>query len=68
MKKLTLRTEHLGELSTDELRKVAGAAGGAYEAPGTVSDGSCVCGIGIVIRQPQCDISDGSCVCTIGTR
>ena len=67
MKKLTLRTEHLGELSSDELRAVAGAAAGAYEAPGTVSDGSCVCGIGLAIPL-RCDISDGSCVCTIGTR
>ena len=66
MKKLGLRAEHLGELSADELRVVAGAAGD--DMPYTVSDGSCVCGVVIGIPIPACNISAGSCVCTIGTR
>jgi hypothetical protein len=64
MKKLTLRTEHLGELSTDDLRRVAGAAG-VENAAGTISDGSCVCTLGgIAPLILRCDVSDGSCVCT----
>ncbi|HEX8003202.1 MAG TPA: hypothetical protein VF519_10955 [Mycobacteriales bacterium] len=66
MKKLSLRTEYLGELSNDDLRAVAGAAG--QEVPGTVSDGSCVCVAIADFRIPACDISAGSCVCTIGTK
>lgn len=62
MRKLTLRSEHLSELSTDELHRVAGGA----PVPGTVSDGSCVCtGIADLIL-PHCDVSDGSCVCVCG--
>lgn len=66
MKKLTLRTEHLGELSTAELRQIAGAAAGADEAPGTVSDGSCVCSFMPLAFAIRCDLSDGSCVCGCG--
>lgn len=66
MKKLTLRTEYLGELSTDDLRMVAGAAGGA-DAPNTVSDGSCGCTIPLGALLPRgCDISDQSCGCFCG--
>lgn len=65
MRKLSLRSEHLGLLSNDELRNVAGAAGGyAAAADGTVSDGSCVCHLLPAFEIRQCDISDGSCVCT----
>jgi len=60
MRKLTLRSEHLGELSTAELRQVAGAAA---EANNTVSDGSCVCTIGLAVMIVPCDVSDGSCAC-----
>jgi len=63
MRKLTLRSEHLAELSTDELHRVAGGA----PALDTVSDGSCVCTDPVAdIRRPGvpgCDVSDGSCVC-----
>ena len=65
MKKISLRTEYLGELSSDELRAVAGALG-AEEMPGTVSDGSCVCtflNLAIAIR---CNVSAGSCACACG--
>lgn len=61
MKKLGLRAEHLGELTTEELRLIAGAAG---QRRATVSDGSCVCWAGVDIVWPACDVSDGSCVCT----
>jgi hypothetical protein len=64
MKKLTLRTEHLGELSSADLQRVAGAAGRGGDVPGTVSDGSCVCVQGLNLAL-KCDVSDGSCVCTI---
>ena len=66
MKKLGLRTEHLGELSADELRVVAGAAGD--DMPYTISDGSCGCVPGAGIRIPECNISAGSCLCTGQTR
>lgn len=62
MRKFTLRSEHLTELSTDELHRVAGAAPEAF----TVSDGSCVCTepvADIIAPNITCDISDGSCVC-----
>jgi hypothetical protein len=65
VKKLSLRTEYLGELSNDDLRAVAGAAG--QEVPGTVSDGSCVCIQIVPAIILRCDISDGSCVCLTGT-
>ena len=67
MKKLGLRAEYLGELSTTDLRQVAGAAGGG-DAPNTVSDGSCGCTIplGAILPAAHCDISDRSCGCFCG--
>jgi hypothetical protein len=63
MKNLKLRSEHLGELTPSELRRVAGAG----DPQATVSDGSCVCTDPIAeVRQPGfliCDVSGGSCVC-----
>ena len=63
MRKLTLRSEHLAELTTEEMRRVAGAAPQLR----TVSDGSCVCTdpvAGMIMPSPGgCDVSDGSCVC-----
>jgi len=63
MKKLGLRAEHLGELSTDELRAIAGAAGGGEAPAATVSDGSCVCSLLNAAIRLRCDVSDGSCAC-----
>ena len=63
MRKLTLRSEHLSELTTEDLRRVAGAG----PQLNTVSDGSCVCTdpVANLDRAPiaGCDVSDGSCVC-----
>jgi hypothetical protein len=65
MKKLSLRTEHLGALSAEDLSMVAGA--GELRLPDTnVSDGSCVCTLrvpGIHVDALRVDVSDGSCVC-----
>jgi len=61
MKKLALRTEHLGELKYEDLRQIRGAG-----AQNTVSDGSCVCNLSIHVPAAifgSCDISDGSCAC-----
>lgn len=63
MRKISLRSEHLGELSTDDLRRIAGGEGGAA---GTISGGTCVCSILIPGEQREfalCDISNGSCAC-----
>ncbi len=59
MKRLTLRSEHLGELTPQELRAVAGGGG----ALGTVSDGSCACTTPVGGVLLACDVSDGSCAC-----
>jgi hypothetical protein len=59
MKKLTLRSEHLGQLSTEDLRRVAGAQA---DAAGTLSAGSCVC-TNLLQLAFRCGVSDGSCAC-----
>lgn len=66
MKKLTLRAEHLNELSTDDMRYVGGAGIDVtrYCPPIVVSAGSCACTLGVPeIGYPSGRISDGSCVC-----
>lgn len=67
MKKLSLRTEHLGALSNEDLVLVAGGNAGELKLPETnVSDGSCVCSLrvpGIHIEAIRLNVSDGSCVC-----
>lgn len=68
MKKLTLRTEHLGELASDELLRIAGAAHGAG-VQRTYSDGSCICTDIVPLIAPlvcTCDFSAGSCGCKCG--
>lgn len=64
MKNLTLRTEYLGELTTEELSRVGGAAK-AFALLATVSDGSCGCTLSLRDYRYLlgCDNSDGSCEC-----
>lgn len=58
MKRLTLRAEHLGELPTEELRRVAGAAAGGEAS---ISFNSCFCTVHLGIVIAGCDVSLGSC-------
>ena len=64
MKKLALRKESLTELTSTDLRRLAGAEPKNAMATINVSDGSCVCGFDMRACD-EINISDGSCVCTI---
>lgn len=64
MNKLRLRTEHLGALTTDELRRIAGAVRDAGGEDTLTAGGLCWSkDVQFPVSDDTCGVSRGSCPC-----